>query len=85
MPQDHFRTAGEVERADVMMDSSRRSKGWGTVRFRTPVSLDCSNKIVFEILAFSRFRAVCQTVYPWSWQLGNADGVFMAPVLEGGS
>lgn len=36
--QDHFRTSGEVERADVMMDSSRRSKGWGTVRFRTPVS-----------------------------------------------
>ena len=35
--KDHFRTAGEVERADVMMDSSRRSKGWGTVRFRTPV------------------------------------------------
>lgn len=36
--KDHFRSAGEVERADVMMDSSRRSKGWGTVRFRTPVS-----------------------------------------------
>ncbi|CBN75775.1 conserved unknown protein [Ectocarpus siliculosus] len=33
--KDHFRTAGEVERADVMMDGSRRSKGWGTVRFRT--------------------------------------------------
>lgn len=37
--QDHFRSSGEVERADVMMDSSRRSKGWGVVRFRTPVSL----------------------------------------------
>lgn len=36
--KDHFRTAGEVERADVMMDGSRRSKGWGTVRFSTPVS-----------------------------------------------
>lgn len=35
--KDHFRTAGDVERADVMMDSSRRSKGWGTVRFRTAV------------------------------------------------
>lgn len=35
--KDHFRTAGEVERADVMMDGSRRSKGWGTVRFSTPV------------------------------------------------
>lgn len=35
--KDHFRAAGEVERADVMMDSSRRSKGWGTVRFSTPV------------------------------------------------
>ncbi|CAM9466731.1 unnamed protein product, partial [Sphacelaria rigidula] len=34
--KDHFRSSGEVERADVMMDSSRRSKGWGTVRFRTP-------------------------------------------------
>eukprot|EP00752_Nemacystus_decipiens_P011923 g10573.t1 len=34
--KDHFRTAGEVERADVMMDGSRRSKGWGTVRFSTP-------------------------------------------------
>ncbi|CAM9872104.1 unnamed protein product [Discosporangium mesarthrocarpum] len=34
--KDHFRTSGEVERADVMTDSSRRSKGWGTVRFRTP-------------------------------------------------
>ncbi|CAM9994447.1 unnamed protein product, partial [Laminaria digitata] len=37
--KDHFRAAGEVERADVMMDSSRRSKGWGTVRFSSPVSL----------------------------------------------
>lgn len=35
--KDHFRSAGEVERADVMMDGSRRSKGWGTVRFSTPV------------------------------------------------
>lgn len=37
--KDHFRSAGEVERADVMMDSSRRSKGWGTVRFRTTVRM----------------------------------------------
>lgn len=35
--KDHFRTAGEVERADVTVDGSRRSKGWGTVRFSTPV------------------------------------------------
>ncbi|CAN0340125.1 unnamed protein product, partial [Hapterophycus canaliculatus] len=34
--KDHFRSSGEVERADVMMDGSRRSKGWGTVRFSTP-------------------------------------------------
>lgn len=39
--KDHFRTAGEVERADVMMDGSRRSKGWGTVRFSTPVRASC--------------------------------------------
>lgn len=35
--KDHFRSVGEVERADVMMDGSRRSKGWGTVRFSSPV------------------------------------------------
>lgn len=39
--KDHFRSAGEVERADVMMDGSRRSKGWGTVRFSTPVRRSC--------------------------------------------
>lgn len=33
--KDHFRQAGEVERAEVMEmpDGSGRSKGWGTIKF----------------------------------------------------
>eukprot|EP00959_Pyramimonas_sp_CCMP1952_P366421 7674429-Pyramimonas_sp.AAC.1 len=34
--KDLFRTAGSVTRADVAMDDSSRSKGWGTVTFATP-------------------------------------------------
>lgn len=56
--QDHFRTSGEVERADVMMDSSRRSKGWGTVRFRTPVSVFVLRGCY--VCVFGRRSAGCQ-------------------------
>ena len=33
--KDHFSVCGNVQRADVALDSMHQSKGWGTVRFMT--------------------------------------------------
>eukprot|EP00240_Pyramimonas_obovata_P004077 CAMPEP_0118932430 /NCGR_PEP_ID=MMETSP1169-20130426/10209_1 /TAXON_ID=36882 /ORGANISM="Pyramimonas obovata, Strain CCMP722" /LENGTH=370 /DNA_ID=CAMNT_0006875087 /DNA_START=76 /DNA_END=1188 /DNA_ORIENTATION=- len=38
--KDLFRAAGSVTRADVALDDSSRSKGWGTVTFGTPAEAD---------------------------------------------
>lgn len=46
--EDHFRTAGEVVSARLMKDADGRSKGFGTVQFRTPEAVAEAVKVLHE-------------------------------------